>query len=145
MVYRILIDTNILIDYMAKRDPFYEAARSIIERCATGELKGCMAAHSVTNAFFILRNGYTVRERCEMLLEMSNLLDIIPIHNENIVESLQSYPLFVDIEDCLQVKCAQAYHADYIVTRNPKHFIHSTIPTLTSDELLQKLGLTNND
>ena len=121
MVYRILIDTNILIDYMAKRDPFYEAAR------------------------FILRNGYTVRERCEMLLEMSNLLDIIPIHNENIVESLQSYPLFVDIEDCLQVKCAQAYHADYIVTRNPKHFIHSTIPTLTSDELLQKLGLTNND
>ncbi len=79
-----------------------------------------------------------------MLLEMSYLLDIIPMGSENIVESLQSYPLFADIEDCLQAKCAEAYHADYIVTRNPKHFTHSTVPALTSDEFLQKLGLTHN-
>ncbi len=48
---RILVDTNILLDYVLMRDPFYEDAKSIILACADGRINGCIAAHSIPNMF----------------------------------------------------------------------------------------------
>ena len=53
MVNRILIDTNILLDYLLTRDPFYEDASNIVSVCVDGKVEGCIAAHSVSNMFFI--------------------------------------------------------------------------------------------
>ena len=63
MANRILVDTNVLLDYLLTRDPFYEDAKKIIHACVDGEAKGCIAAHSISNMFFILRKDYDVKER----------------------------------------------------------------------------------
>lgn len=47
---KVLIDTNILIDYISKREPYFEAADKIIMLCANEKLEGCIAAHSVMNS-----------------------------------------------------------------------------------------------
>ena len=64
---RVLIDTNVLIDYLAKRNGYYEDARKIISLCSDGKLQAAMAASSVLNTFYILRKEYTIEERREML------------------------------------------------------------------------------
>ena len=49
MVNKILIDTNVLIDYLLERKPFFEDAKAIILSCVDGKVKGCIAAHSIPN------------------------------------------------------------------------------------------------
>ena len=54
MVSKILIDTNVLLDYLL--------AKKVISSCTEGNTKGCIAAHSISNMFFILRKDYTAKE-----------------------------------------------------------------------------------
>ena len=70
MVNRILIDTNILIDYLLTREPFYEDAKAVVSSCVDGKTKGCIASHSISNMFFILRKDYNSKERREILLSL---------------------------------------------------------------------------
>lgn len=46
---------------------------------------------------------------------------------------------FEDFEDCLQAECAEAFPADYIVTRNVKDFTYSTVACITPEELCDKI------
>ena len=67
MADKILIDTNVLLDYLLTREPFYEDARRIVLACVDGRMKGCIAAHSISNMFYILRRDYDAKERRELL------------------------------------------------------------------------------
>ena len=51
----VLIDTNVIIDFLLKREPFGEAAEKILQKCAQKQLTGYMAFHSVPNIWYILR------------------------------------------------------------------------------------------
>lgn len=53
MKSKILVDTNVLLDYFLTREPFFNDAKQIIEKCAEGKINACIAAHSVSNMFFI--------------------------------------------------------------------------------------------
>ncbi len=53
---RILIDTNVLADVLLGRDFHYDVAYDILTMCADKKIHGYMAAHSVPNLFYILRN-----------------------------------------------------------------------------------------
>ena len=47
---------------VGKREPFFEDAKKVILSCIEGNTKGCIAAHSISNMFFILRKDYTVSD-----------------------------------------------------------------------------------
>lgn len=51
----VLIDTNVIIDFLLLREPFSQAASEVITRCANRELTGCIAFHSIPNLWYILR------------------------------------------------------------------------------------------
>lgn len=51
----ILVDTNIIIDALANREPYADDAKRIMEKCAAREITGILAAHSIPNLFYILR------------------------------------------------------------------------------------------
>lgn len=51
----ILIDANIILDYIGSRDPFYREAYKIIDMCHRGELAGYIAFHSVSIIWYTLR------------------------------------------------------------------------------------------
>ena len=76
MANRIMIDTNVLLDYLLEREPFFEDAKKVILSCIDGKAKGCIAAHSIPNMFFILRKDYSAKERREVLLNLCKIFDI---------------------------------------------------------------------
>ena len=133
---KVLLDTNILIDYIAKRNPYYSDARQIILLCTQKKFFGCIAAHSVMNTFYILRNDLSVQERRDSLKDICYLIPVIGIDTKKIISALDNYD-FSDVEDCLQVECAKEFTADYIVTRNIKDFKKSTIPAILPDDFLK--------
>ena len=51
----VLIDTNVIIDFLITREPFFKSSSKVMEKCETGELKGYIAFHSVPNLWYILR------------------------------------------------------------------------------------------
>ena len=134
----ILIDTNILLDFFQEREPFVNEAEQIIQYCSARVITGCIAAHSITNSFFILRKEYSADERKAMLLDMCQTLNVIGIDQEKLIYSLMNES-FDDIEDCLQAECAVSVGADYIVTRNTDDFTGSIIPAIVPEAFLELL------
>ena len=122
---------------MHKREPFYNNAKIIIDFCACGTIDGYVAAHSITDCFYILRK-LPVEERRTRILGILDFVKVIGIDINKLLAALNDNG-FDDIEDCLQAACAADLGLDYIVTRNVKDFGGSKILAITPKEFLAKL------
>lgn len=132
---RILIDTNVLIDYIAQRAPYENAAEQVLLLCKNKAVNGCVAAHSLMNIFYILRKSMSVEDRKAFLLYLSQITEIVGIDRQRILNAVEN-TAFSDFEDSLQEECADSCTADWIVTRNVKDFQGSRITPVTPDEFL---------
>lgn len=137
MANKILIDTNVLLDYLLEREPFFDDAKEVILSCTDGNVKGCIAAHSISNMFFILRKDYNAKERREVLLNLCKIFDVEGIDKAKLISGLGNDD-FSDFEDCLQMECAKSYEADYIVTRNVSDYETSEIKAITPKDYLKE-------
>ena len=124
----VLVDTNIIIDALANREPYADNAKKILEKCAAREVTGILAAHSIPNMFYIFRKNFSQDERRFLLKNLCNIFKISDLNAK-----------FVDFEDCLQEECAVESMADYIVTRNPADFANSRVKVILPEEFLKKL------
>ncbi len=135
---RILIDTNILIDFLAQRPEYFQYADKIINACRLKTIIGFVAAHSITNIFYILRKDYSVAERKKMLKLLLNILNIVALDKERILCALDNENID-DLEDALQAECAENYILDYIITRDLEGFPNINIPIISSEEFCKLL------
>lgn len=94
----ILFDTNIIIDILEKRHPFYDASKSVLEKCVSGDISGYIALHSISNIFYILRRRYSAADRRKLLLNILDLLQIANADHEHVKNALQRND-FSDIDN----------------------------------------------
>ena len=134
----VLVDTNIIIDALANREPYADNAKKILEKCAAREVTGILAAHSIPNMFYIFRKDFSQDERRFLLKNLCNIFKISDLNAKKILAALENEK-FVDFEDCLQEECAIESMADYIVTRNPADFANSRVKVILPEEFLKKL------
>jgi len=132
----LLIDTNIVLDWLLERQPFAGNAERIMEYCISGNLRGYLAGHSLLNIFYITRKEKSVKERKEILLMLCDCFEIIDIDSEMIVTALQNEN-WQDLEDGLQMQSAVQEKLDYIITRDINDFAHSTIKVLSPQDFLK--------
>ena len=132
----ILIDTNVALDFLAMRQPYYDDSRNVMQACADEQLQGYIAFHSLPNIFYILRKGYSEANRREMLKKLCLVLKVTGASHEKVCEAIEDNE-FSDFEDCLQDKCADEIFADYIVTRNVEDFQYSKVKAITPKKLLE--------
>jgi len=132
----LLLDTNIVLDYLLKREGFYEDAKKVMERCSKDDVNGCIALHTVTTMWYILRK-VPDNQRRSALKSVCELLQVVGTTHEEVITALDT-PAFKDFEDCIQTKCAKAAKADYVITRNKIDFSESEVPVLTPQEWLAK-------
>lgn len=132
----LLLDTNIVLDYLLKREGFYEAAKKIMIKCSEDEVDGCIALHTVTTMWYILRKVPEDKRR-SALRSICDLLRVVGTTHEEVVKAIDT-PAFKDFEDCIQTKCAKTAKAEYVITRNKSDFAKSEIPVLTPQEWLSR-------
>lgn len=132
----VLVDTNILVDALTNREPYAEHAKIIMEKCASREITGIVAAHSIPNLFYILRKHFSQNERRLLLKDLCSVFCISDLNTEKITAALDN-ELFLDFEDCLQEECAVETTADYIITRNPNDYITSRVKVIQPNEFLK--------
>ena len=138
----VLIDTNVILDSVLDRKPFVEQSNAIFELCFKKKLYGCIAAHSITNLFFILRKHMTGKQRRVTLLKLCRLFTVVSIDSDKIISALNN-DNFSDFEDCLQDECAVDFDADYIITRNISDFKGSKVKAVEPSEFWQCLPNNN--
>lgn len=135
---KILIDTNIILDVLLKREPHKKAAQIIMTKCASREITGYLAAHSIPNIFYVLRKDYSQEERRKFIRNLCEIFRISDLNAEKIISAIDNEQ-FLDFEDCLQEECAVAETADYIVTRNPTDFKQSRVQVIEPEEFVKLL------
>lgn len=134
---RILLDTNLLLDYLTEREPFYQAAYRIVLGCKNRDYEGIVAAHSIVDIFYILRKHFTNSERRKLLLAFFEILQVEAVDGEKLRTALKN-GMFADFEDCLQVECAKSAAADFIITRNAKDYALSDVPILSPEQFVER-------
>ena len=136
----ILIDTNVILDYLISRQPHMDNASDILRLCFEQKCSGYIAAHSITNIFYILRRQFSASERKIMLMELCEFIEVAGIQKREIINALANEN-FDDVEDSLQAECARMVNADYIVTRNITDFSGLSIPVILPDDFLKKMAI----
>ena len=138
----ILLDTNVILDFMLKREGFYDDAHKIMEMCAKNELQGYIAFHSVSIIWYLLRKVDDTVKR-EHLKRICRIVQVCSATHKA-VETALNKAHFEDFEDCLQDQCASAVGADYIITRNVADFSSSEINAISPADFLQSIIRTNS-
>lgn len=132
---RVLIDTNIVLDWLMSREPFQENARFIMEKCLFGDLEGYLTAHSISDLFYILRKDFDVNKRKKLLLLLCDNMKVI-IEDKDTIKTVLMNDKWMDLEDGLQMQCASMEGLDYIVTRNIKDFQESLVLPVLPEQLI---------
>ena len=136
---RVLIDTNIILDWLMLRSPFYENAERIMKECFFGETKGYITSHTLTDLFYILRKDFSIEKRKQLLLLLCRHFQVI-YEDKTIIVSVLMDDKVKDFEDGLQMMCASIQSLDYIVTRNISDFKASIIPAISPEKFLEMKG-----
>ena len=130
---RVLLDTNVLLDVIAIREPYYRYALRILDACDRGIMEGCIAAQSFPDIYYILRKDVPPADRREILKALCSICEVVALDKAKIVNALNDED-FADYEDCLIMNCAAEFGAEYIITRNGADFEGSIIPAISPED-----------
>lgn len=133
---RLMIDTNIFLDVMAKREPFFADSKAVLELCESKKVYGFLSASSATDIFYLVRRQlHSVELAYKALGSVLDIAKVLAVTNEDVLNAyIQRSP---DFEDCLMATCAKTNKCDAIVTRNKKDFLNFGITLFSPDELLK--------
>ena len=133
----ILIDINILLDVLQKREPFYEISAALLAAVEAGRVKGLVAAHSITTLFYLIRKD---RSAADARATITNLLQFIHIAGVDQSTLEQALNLdYGDFEDAVQMISAVQCKADCLVTRNVRDYQPALLPVFQPVEFLSTL------
>lgn len=132
---KVLIDTNIVIDLLAKREGFYDEAAELFSLSDKKELNLTVSSLTFANTSYVLSKQKSAKEAREILRKFKVLVEILNL-DDKIIELALSDEEFSEFEDGLQYYSAIENNVDIILTRNKKDFKNSKIPVLTAKEYL---------
>ena len=106
---KVLIDTNIILDWLLRREPFHSNAKYIVEKCIFGK---------------------------KLLIFLCNTMEIISEDQVTIRNALYNEQ-WMDLEDGLQMECADKMKMDYIITRNTRDFTMSKVTAIEPERFIE--------
>ena len=131
------LDTNIVIDFYQKREPFFTHASAIFTLAKNQNIVVAVSAITIVNCFYLLKKYYDRSMLYEKMSALCQLACVTEINDSSVQEALkQEWP---DFEDCVQYISASNNGYDYIVTRNVSDYIHSSIPVLMPEDFLNTI------
>ena len=137
---KVFIDTNILIDFLAAREPFAEEAMALFQLADNDEIELMVSDLTIINTIYILRRmHYGLSEIYDSLDNIRPLLTITSMGATVVDRCLQHRS--DDFEDEMQCFSAIDANADYIITRNKKDFDFGDSAVMTPQEFFKEQNI----
>lgn len=137
MTFKIFVDSDIILDVLSYREPFYDSAAILFSLIEKGTLAGYTSPIVFSNVHYVLRKRVSKQIAMESLKYLKSLIQILPIDNRAIELALDSE--FDDFEDAIQYFCAELNNIKYLITRNKIDYAKAEINILTATEFLSML------
>ena len=135
---KVIIDTNVVLDVLANREPFSVDSSKVLKLSEIGALQANVTASCVTDIIYILKK-YKVPQPTETV---KKLILVLPVKGVTAANISKAFDLnFDDFEDALVAAVAKSAKADFIITRNTKDYANSPVPAITPAELLKKIAV----
>lgn len=134
---RVLIDTNVILDVLQKREPFFTDSYRALRRALENDAECLISASAATDIFYVLRkslgSAQQAKEHIDQLAQVVNFADVqgMDIHTA----LMRAMP---DFEDAVVDAVAERSGASYILTRNIKDFTGSVVPAILPADFLNK-------
>lgn len=140
---KVLIDTNILLDFLLQREPFRQDAEELFQTIDSEQIVGYVTATTLTDIFYIARRHTRSIEQARQAVSETLIVMVICPVNRAIFEWALASGI-ADFEDAVQIACAVTEGLDAILTRDTQDFANSTIPILSVRQLLEQLEQTES-
>ena len=138
---KVLLDTNIILDFLLSREPQKESAQKIFELATQSRITATLTANSITDIYYIVAKRLGDAPARAAIRDLLNILPIISVGGDDCARALD-FPL-PDFEDALIAVCADKGTIDYIITNDQKFLMMTAITAkvISSDRFLTSLGL----
>ena len=134
---RVLIDINVILDILQKREPFFTDSYRALRRGLENDAECLISASAATDIFYVLRkslgSAQQAKEHIDQLAQVVSFADVqgMDIHTA----LMRAMP---DFEDAVVDAVAERSGASYILTRNIKDFTGSVVPAILPADFLNK-------
>lgn len=135
---KLLIDTNIVIDLLARRAPYYADAARLFSLADMRKITLSVSSLTFANTNYTLLKATSPQEAKSILRKFKLLADVLPLDDKIINLALNDIE-FHDFEDALQYFSALENNQDMIITRNLKDYKKAKIPVMTAEQYLKTI------
>jgi predicted nucleic acid-binding protein len=134
----ILVDTNIVLDALANRQPFDVPAKELLVKIEAGMVQGSLAATTLTTIFYLMRKQEGTAKAKHLITDLLGTFQVGSVDGMVLQKALTK-PMS-DFEDAVLDSVAESNGIPIIITRNSKNFVGSSRRILDADEFLRELG-----
>lgn len=134
---KLFLDTNVLIDYFAQRDPFFHDSKQLLIASYFEDVELWVSTGSFSDVEYILRKAIPIPTLRTMMATSMEHLHATSPHSNDLIDGLNAQ--WPDLEDFLIARCAENEGADYLITRDIKGFERSTVPAITPESFFKKM------
>ena len=133
----IFLDTNIALDLLAHRLPFYTEAAKLFSLADKKKIKLSISALCLADSNYILSKQHPEMEVRKILRRFKVLVNVLPLDDK--ISELALNSDFRDFEDAIQYFTAIENDQDLIITRNQPDFKESRIPIMSAGEFIKSI------
>jgi predicted nucleic acid-binding protein len=135
----VLIDLNVILDVLQKREPYFETSAGFLAIAETGQIQAYVAAHSITTLFYLIQKDKSSAEARATITNLLQFIRIAPIEQNTIEQALNLD--YRDFEDAVQMISAVQCKAECLVTRNVKDYQPALLPVIQPVDFLGTLKI----
>lgn len=135
---KMLFDTNVILDVLIEREPFYLYSARCMASVEERKTEGWICSTTVTTIAYLLRKELTSDNASKHIESLLTLFDISTVNKKVLIEALHNG--FTDYEDSVLAESAVVNNLEGIITRNKKDFKASKLPVYTPKEFLAILS-----
>lgn len=135
---KVLIDTDVILDFFYDRKPFSEESSQILSLCETGKIKGFVTSIMLSNLYYLLKKTAKHEKVIDHIKMLMSIVDVIATNKKSVLDALNSG--FKDFEDALQNFSAQNNNEIHvIITRNTKDYKTSNLAIMNPETYLKTI------
>jgi predicted nucleic acid-binding protein len=135
----VLIDLNVILDVLQKREPYFKASAGILAIAETGQVHASVAAHSITTLFYLIQKDKSAAEAKATLTNLLQFIDIATVDQNTIEQALNLE--YRDFEDAVQMISAVQSKVNFLITRNVKDYQPALLPVMQPVDFLGTLKI----
>jgi predicted nucleic acid-binding protein len=134
MKHKVFVDTDIIYDMLAKREPHFQAAARLFTLSDGGKIQIFISALTIANIHYLISKQLSPDEAKQIIRKFRLMVHIVPINEKIIDLALNSD--FKDFEDAIQHYCALENDIPILLTRNLRDYKKSQISVMTAQDFI---------